>query len=435
MRHFVKRTLVTILTFEAALLLRRARPKIVSVTGNVGKTSTKDAIFAVLKDHIHTRKSEKSYNSELSVPLTVLGLENAWYNPLRWVKNLIDGFIIALYPGDYPKVLVLEMGVDQPGDMARLTKWIKPDVAVITRLPDVPVHVEFFSSPEEVVYEKLLLLDALKSEGIFVYNNDDEKVREAAQAIRQQSIGYSRYSLSQFTVSGDQIVYDGGRPVGIEFTLTHLDRAALMRVNGSLGVQHAYNCASATAVGSVFGIGIEDAMPALREQALPPGRMRLLRGIKDTLIIDDTYNSSPIAAEHALQTLKELQGTQRKVAVLGDMLELGQYSVREHEKLGEHVASSADLLITVGIRARKIAEGALEYGMNEKCIYQYDEIDRARSEVKNLIKLGDTILVKASQAIRAEVLVKEIMLEPERSAELLVRQDPAWKKKKIGAIV
>lgn len=434
MKDLFKRLVVTVLTWEAILLLRRTRPKIVAVTGNVGKTSTKDAVFAVLKDHMHARKSQKSYNSELSIPLTVLGLQNAWYNPIKWAKNMIDGLFIALFPGEYPEVLVLEMGVDRPGDMKKLTAWIKPDVVVITRLPDVPVHVEYFATPDAVVAEKLVLLEALKPDGVFVYNNDDEKVRDAAEATRQQSIGFSRYSLSQFTASADKVVYDGGIPVGLEFVLTHLQKAATMRVNGSLGVQHAYNYAAAAAVASVFGIEIEQAMKSLRQHVPPPGRMRIIRGIKDTLIIDDSYNASPTACERALLTLKELKGAKRKIAVLGDMLELGQYSVREHEKVGEMTAGCADVLVTIGVRARKIAEGALEHGMSEKMIYQYDDIHRARREVQNMIGKGDVLLVKASQSIRAEMLVHDIMLDTDQSDVLLVRQDPAWQKKPARAI-
>ena len=150
MRSIFKSLIVNILTFEAKLLLRRAKPKIIAVTGNVGKTSTKDAIYEVLRNHVHARKSEKSFNSELGVPLSVLGLDNAWSNPLLWIKNLVDGLILALFPANYPKFLVLEMGVDRPGDMKALTDWITPDVVVITRLPEVPVHVEYcllYTSP------------------------------------------------------------------------------------------------------------------------------------------------------------------------------------------------------------------------------------------------------------------------------------------------
>lgn len=426
MKSIFKSFVVAVLTFEAKLLLRRTRPKVIGITGSVGKTSVKDAIYAVLKDHHYTRKSEKSFNSELGVPLSVLGLENGWNNPFVWLKNLVDGLFIALHPGTYPEVLVLEMGVDRPGDMADLTSWIKPDVVVLTRLPDVPVHVEFFASPEEVVAEKRVLVDALKPDGVLVYNHDDEQCRIVASEVRQKAIGYSRYSLSQFTASTDRVVYQGGRAYALEFTLTHLDTASLMYVQGSLGVQHTYNYAAATAVGYLFDVPIEAATKSLREHMPPAGRMRIIPGIKDTLLIDDTYNSSPVAAERALHTLKELKGVRRRIAVLGDMLELGQYSVREHARLGEQAAGVVDMLITVGVRARGIARGALENGLSEKVILQYDDPERAGRELQELIEPGDTLLIKGSQGLRMERIVAELMAEPERAGELLVRQDRQW---------
>lgn len=427
MKGIFKSLVVKILTWEAKMLLRRTRPMVIGITGSVGKTSSKDAIYAVLKHHVYARKSDKSFNSELGVPLSVLGLPNAWNNPLLWLKNLVDGFMTALHPGEYPKVLILEMGVDRPGDMAALTSWIQPDVVLLTRLPDVPVHVEYFATPEAVVAEKRVLVDALKPDGVLVYNHDDEKCRQVAESIRQQAIGYSRYSLSQFTASSDKVIYDGGRAMALEFTLTHLNKAALMYVQGSLGVQHAYNYAAAAAVGSLFDIKIEDATRALREHTPPAGRMRLIPGIKDTTIIDDTYNSSPVACERALQTLKELKGVKRRIAVLGDMLELGQYSVREHERMGELAAKTVDILITVGVRARGIARGTLEHGLSEKVIFQYDDIDRAGRELQDMLEPGDMVLVKGSQGTRLEKVVEEIMLEPEKAAEYLVRQSKNWK--------
>ena len=427
MKNLFKNIIVAILSWEAKILLRRTKPKIIGITGSVGKTSTKDAIYSVLKGHVRVRKSEKSFNSEIGVPLSVLGLPNAWSNPLLWFKNIIDGLLVAIHPNDYPDVLVLEMGVDRPGDMAKLVSWLQPDVVVLTRLPDTPVHVEYFSTPEAVVAGKRVFVEALKPDGVLVYNQDDEAVRKIAENIHQPAIGYSRYSLSQFTASSDKVIYDKGNAQALEFTLTHLNKASLMYVQGSLGVQHAYNYAAAAAVGSLFDISIEEATRALREHLPPAGRMRLIAGIKGTTILDDTYNSSPVACERALQTLKELKGVKRRIAVLGDMLELGQYSVREHERMGELVAQTADILITVGVRARGIARGALENGLSEKAIFQYEEVGRAGQELQAMLQPGDMVLVKGSQGIRLEKLVEEIMAEPERASELLVRQGMNWK--------
>ena len=427
MKEILKKIIVAIITYEARLLLKRTRPKIVAVTGSVGKTSVKDAVYEVLRKKMHVRKSEKSFNSEIGIPLTVLGLQNGWNSPFLWIKNIIDGALCVLHPGNYPELLVLEMGVDRPGDMDANTTWIRPDVVVLTRLPQIPVHVEFFDSPEAVISEKLKLVNALKTDGVLIFNQDDEKVQKAADGILQQSIGYSRYSRSPFMASGDAIVYDDGKAIGYTFTLTHLNDSVYVNIRDSIGVQHTYTSAAAAAVGALFGVSLEEAAIALSSYTSQPGRMRLLRGIKDTLIIDDTYNASPIASEYSLETLKEMKGVKRRIAILGDMMELGHYSIPEHERIGRLAAKSADLLMTIGVRARGYAKGALDEGLSEKKILQFEEPVRAGKELQNLLKAGDVILVKGSQSIRGERLVEEIMAEPERAEELLVRQGEYWK--------
>ena len=429
MKEFFKKITVAILTFEAKLLLKRVKPKIVAITGSVGKTSTKDAIYVVLKNKVHARKSEKSFNSDIGVALTVLGLPNGWNNPFVWLKNIVDGALHALFSRGYPDVLVLEMGVDRPGDMKRLTKWIKPDVVVVTRLPDVPVHVEYFGSPEEVSDEKMQLAFTLKNDGIFIYNNDDEKIQHYLSEIRQQSFGFSRYSPSHFTASADTVIYDGAFPMGIEFMLTHIDENEKMRVLGSLGIQHTYSYAAAAAVGSLFDVSLKEAAKQLKEHVPPAGRMRVLHGMAGLVILDDTYNSSPTACEHAIQTLSELRTQGRKIAVLGDMLELGQFSVREHERIGEFLAKKVDMLVTLGVRARKIAEGALAYGLPEQNILQFDDIHILVETLKALLKPNDIVLVKASQGVRAEKIVASLLDEPAHASEYLVRQDAIWEKK------
>lgn len=426
MKEFFKKIVVLTLTFEAKLLLKRHRPIIIAVTGSVGKTSMKDAIYSVIKKHVSARKSEKSFNSEIGVPLTVLGLPNAWNNPFLWLKNIIDGLYIALFSRSYPAYLILETGVDRPGDMEKLTAWMKPDMVVLTRFPDVPVHVEFFSGPEQVVAEKMKLVTALKPEGVVIYNHDDEIITNELKNIRQQAIGFSRFLSSQFVASEDEIFYSDDHPAGISFTITHLGESQKVRVNGVIGLQLLYTYAGAIAVGMQCGISLADAAYALLEHQPAPGRMRVLPGLKGSVIIDDTYNSSPAAAEQALRTLKEIKHAKRRIAVLGDMLELGRFSAREHERIGEIVPECADVLFTVGIRAQKTAAAALAHGLSETVIFQYEDSARAGRELQAYLEPGDVVLVKGSQGVRAERVVEEVMQEPERAPELLVRQDTAW---------
>lgn len=429
MKSFLKKVVVAILSWEAKMLLRRHRPTIVAITGNVGKTTTKDAIYAAIKNSVSARKSEKSFNSEIGVPITVLGLHNAWGNPILWAKNIIDGFFIAFFSKQYPAVLVLEMGIDRPGDMERMAKWVSPDIVVLTRLPSVPVHVEYFNTPEQVVEEKMKLVSALKAEGTLVYNADDTIIEAQLPDVLQRTVGFSRYLESDFMGSGDRVVYSDDIPMGVEFAIKHGSESYTLQIQGTVGTQQVYACTAAVAVASALGVSLEEAVTSLGDMRTPNGRMRLIAGLKASVILDDTYNASPTACEQALQTLGEMRYAKRKIAVLGDMLELGRFSSKEHERLGEQVSKVADILLTIGVRARMIAEGALTMGMDEENILQYEDAARAGRELQAMLQPGDVVLVKASQGIRAERIVEEIMAEPELAPELLVRQDEEWIKR------
>jgi UDP-N-acetylmuramyl pentapeptide synthase len=428
MKQIFKKIVISLLTAEAKVLLRRHQPFVIAVTGSVGKTSMKDAIYSVLKVSYSVRKSQKSFNSDIGVPLAVLGLPNAWNNPFMWIKNLVDGFLIAFFSRDYPQYLVLETGVDRPGDMSKLTSWIKPDMVVLTRMPDIPVHVEYFATPEAVIAEKMQLVAALKPEGVVIYNHDDQNIERELATVRHKVIGFGRDLPTQFKASRDQIIYRDDVPAGICFNLEHITSQIEVRVFGAIGLPLVYTYSGAVAVGVACGMTLEAAAVALNDHIPAPGRMRILKGIKGSVIIDDTYNASPTAVEQALSTLKELKHAKRKIAVLGDMLELGRFSADAHEKVGSLAASTVDGLFTLGIRARKIAEGALENGLDEEVIFQHEDVVRAGKELQAYIKPGDVILIKASQGIRAEHVVEEVMAEPELASEYLVRQDEAWSK-------
>jgi len=158
--------------------------------------------------------------------------------------------------------------------------------------------------------------------------------------------------------------------------------------------------------------------------------MHLLPGIRDTLIIDDSYNSSPVAVAAALASLKELKTTGRKIAVMGDMLELGRYSIAAHRRMGEEAAAAADILVTVGIRSREAAETALDKNLGDGAVLQFDSSTEAGQYMAdNILKPGDIILVKGSQALRMERCVQEIMEQREDKEKLLVRQDRLWLRK------
>ncbi len=426
MKNIFKNIVVYILTLEAKILLKRHNPTIIAITGSVGKTSMKDAIYSILKKKYSTRKSEKSFNSDIGVALTVLGLPNAWNNPIFWLKNITDGLFIALFSREYPEYLILETGVDRPGDMVRLASWLRPRIVVLTRFPDVPVHVEFFATPEAVVAEKMALVEVLHSDGVVIYNHDDIIIQKELASVRQQAIGYGRELSTHFKASADEILYHDDVPVGMTFKLEHIGEVAQVRSMGAVGLPLVYTYTGAIAVAMQCGISLTDAVAALAEHSPAPGRMRILKGIKGSIIIDDTYNSSPIATENALATLREIKHAKRKIAVLGDMLELGRYSAGEHERIGGLVAEAAQVLFTLGVRSRKVAEGALEHGLDETYVFQYEDVLKAGKELQAYLRPGDVVLIKGSQGVRAEKVVEEVMQEPELASALLVRQDEEW---------
>jgi UDP-N-acetylmuramoyl-tripeptide--D-alanyl-D-alanine ligase len=148
MKKIFKKIIIAILTAEAKMALYRWDPKIIAVTGNVGKTSTKDAIYTIFSKLSTVQKSEKSFNSDIGVPLTILGLKNAWSNPILWTINIIIGLLTAIFKKRNEKWLILEIGADRPNDIKNITKWIKPDIAVINKIGETPVHVEYFGSAE-----------------------------------------------------------------------------------------------------------------------------------------------------------------------------------------------------------------------------------------------------------------------------------------------
>ncbi|HWO07774.1 MAG TPA: UDP-N-acetylmuramoyl-tripeptide--D-alanyl-D-alanine ligase [Candidatus Paceibacterota bacterium] len=431
MQPLLKQAVVAILTWEAQLVLKRHQPKIIAITGSAGKTTTKDAIFTVLSEGRHVRKSEKSYNSELGVPLAILGLESGWGSPWRWLVNIVKGALVAMLPHDYPDWLVLEVGADRPGDIRRIAKWLRPDIAVITSIPDIPVHVEFFSSPQALAREKKYLAEYLKFDGILVINGDDVHTKRIMQEFQSVAVSFGFEGQNAFVATDAGIQYENKRPVGMHFYSNHSGTKLSVSLFGALGTPRVYAALAALAVAEAAGVPQEAAADALRYWVPPPGRLRIIEGLKESLIIDDTYNSSPAAATAALDTLKEIKGFKKKIAVLGDMLELGRYSKDAHIAIGKKAAKVVDQLVTVGLRARAIAESARDGGLAEADIRQYEQGEAARAgkELENEIDKNTIILVKGSQSMRLEKTVEEIMAEPLRAAELLVRQDSDWKER------
>ncbi|OGI60059.1 hypothetical protein A2641_02710 [Candidatus Nomurabacteria bacterium RIFCSPHIGHO2_01_FULL_37_25] len=449
MKTILKKIIAYILQIESRLVIFRYKPKIVAITGSVGKTSTKDAVYAVLSGMSHVRKSEKSYNSEIGLPLTILGIPNGWNNPLVWVQNIWKGlwlFLSPFGPHKYPKWLVLEVGVGKPGDMRRTASWFKTDAVIITAISETPAHIEFFNSRKDLIKEKSELIKTLKPDGILILNADDEDVlsmrNQSKTKDKHRAITYGFTEGADVLASQDSIFYgDLGEPRGITFRIDERGNSLPVITEGVFGRNHVYASLGALAFSSILKFNMLDAVNSLKNYDVAPGRMRLLNGINGTLIIDDTYNSSPFACESALKTLGEVKCLGRKIAILGDMLELGKYTEEAHKNIGKIAKENCDVLVVVGHRAQAIKSGALEAGMNNANIFEFLDSYQAHEFVKTFVRAGppapdeggragDLVLVKGSQGMRMERVVEAILFDKENKEKLLVRQDKEWLKKK-----
>ncbi len=429
MKNILKKTVSLILIFIARQALARHKPKVVAITGNVGKTGAKDAIAAVLTRKYTVRKSDKSFNSDIGVPLAILGLPNAWANPFGWFSNFFRG-VQEVFSKDFPQVLVLEVGADRPRDIADIMKWLKPDIGVVTVMGKIPVHIEFFGSLEEVAKEKAEVVLATKESGNVILNFDDKIVSAMAVKSRAQVLTFGFNEGAFVRGENSHIYYEGEgierRPAGTSFKIIYDGNVLPVHLPGIAGKNASYSALAAFACGISFEINPISILEALGEVNFQPGRMRIIEGNKKTTIIDDTYNSSPVAVEHALEILSEIETDGRKIAVIGDMMELGNYTPEAHRSLGTMASKIVDILVCVGVRAKFIADGALSSGMTKKKIMLFDDSLSAGKALDLIIKKGDTILVKGSQYMRMERTVLEIMAEPARASELLVRQEEEW---------
>ncbi len=408
-------------------MLWKYKPKIIAITGSIGKTSTKDAIYAVVSKISYVRKSEKSYNSEIGLPLTILGLPNGWNNPLTWAQNFLKGLWLFIWPHKYPKWLILEVGVGKPGDMYKTASWLRSDAVIMTAIGETPAHIEFFNGKKQLIEEKSQLIKTLKKDGILILNADDESVLELKEKTKNVTITFGFNKEADLVGSGDSIFYtEGDVPDGLIFRVDQGGSSLPVVVEGVFGNNHMYAALGALALSSGMKWNMLDAVNALKNYDMPPGRMRLLSGINQSFIIDDTYNSSPFACESALKTLGEVKCKGRKIAVLGDMLELGKHTIDAHKNIGKIAKEKADMLLVVGPRAQHIKEGAEEAGMNGEKILEFSNSYLAGEYLQTLVQAGDLILIKGSQGVRMERAVEAILENKKNKNKLLVRQEKEW---------
>lgn len=415
----MKKLLELILKLFAKLVIKKYQPQVIGITGSVGKTSTKEAIFAVLNNNFHVRRNVKNYNNEIGLPLTILGRRSAGKNIFIWLAIFIHGLKLLLNKDkNYPEVLILEMAVDRPNDMDYLLSIVPPTIAVITTIGSS--HMEHFVDLESIIKEKAKILQPLTKNNYAVLNQDDEEVIKLINQCNCQVRSYGASKESSVQISRVNLI-EQDRQYGTSFRLTYQNKSQEIFLPSILGKQHAVAIASAVTVGLILNLELSDIVAQIKNYQPALGRTNLIKGIKDSWIIDDTYNSSPQSAQVALEILQKLPTKGEKLAVLGDMLELGNITETAHQDLGKLIVKlKIDYLYLVGERSRDIARGAKAAGMLEDKIYHFPFTEEAGLFLQDRVKTGDLVLVKGSRGMKMEKIVYEIMAKPWEADELLV---------------
>ena len=365
---------VTALQQIARFWRRKLDLRVIGITGSVGKSTTKEMVAEVLSQRYHTLKSPGNLNNEIGLPLSILKLS----------------------PG-YQRA-VLEMGFYVPGEIAFLCDIAQPQVGVVTNIGTV--HAERAGSQENIFIGKSELIQSLSEDGIAILNFDDPWVRKMEEKTRAQVFFYGLSSDADLWADN----VEGQGLEGIRFRL-HYKRETLHVRVPLIGRHSVHTALRAAAVGLVEGLTWQEIFSGLN-QGHTQLRLVAVRSKTGALILDDTYNASPESMLAALNLLDELDG--RKIAVLGDMLELGQYERQGHEMVGLRAAQVADTLLTLGERAHMIADAARKAGLKKSSVLEFDELEQIVDWLNENLSKEDSVLIKGSHGLRMDRIVNTL---------------------------
>lgn len=393
MKKIAKKLVAAVLGYQVRKLTKKNSIRVVGVVGSIGKTSTKLAVATVLSRELKVRYQEGNYNDLVSVPLVFFGEElPSLFNPLAWISLFWRNQKQLAKPYSY-EVAVVELGSDAPGQIAEFKKYLKLEIAVITAI--TPEHMQNFNGLDGVAEEELAVKDY---SALLLVNNDltDEKYLKRSQNL----LTYGLKNKSDYS----------------------FDSLGVTRPNVSMAEQ--YSALAAAAVAVKLGLTKEAIAAGLGEIKPYSGRMQRLKGIKDSIIIDDSYNASPAAMKLALDELYQTKAPQ-KIALLGNMNELGDYARQAHQEVGDYCdPRRMDLVVTLGPEANKyLAPAAAAAGCEVK---SFDSPYEAGGFIESVLKDHAVVLVKGSQnKVFAEEAIKSILASPADQSKL-VRQSKDW---------
>lgn len=404
---FAKSIVTKILWWQVNKLLKTNNVKVIGVVGSIGKTSTKYAVAQTLQTKRKVRWQEGNYNDLSIVPLVFFGHDiPSLFNPIEWTRLFLNNHSqLKNYPYE---IVVLELGTDGPGQIKEFGKYIKLDLAIVTAV--APEHMEYFITLDSVAEEELSVMDYSKQ---VILNKD---------LVDAKYIKKHKHLITYGTNDADYVIKNS-KKLNIS-----KNKKTLVNARRVLSSEIAYSKAAAAVVADIFGFNQNEILNAFDNLNGAPGRLQILKGLKGSTIIDDTYNSSPSAVIASLIMLYSFKA-KNKIAILGSMNELGESSKSAHEKVGLFCSSSQlNLVVTVGDEANKyLSSAAKKNGCEVKTFSNpYD----AGEFVKSQLKPSTAILVKGSQSnVYLEEAVK-VLLANMADSKKLVRQSGDWQSKK-----
>ncbi len=355
---------------------------VVGVTGSAGKTTTRSFTAALLSNGYRVLESKGNLNNDIGVPLSLLGLE------------------------DTHQAAVIEMGMNHPGEIRTLARLAQPQTAVLTNI--APVHLEFFSSLDEIAQAKGEILEHIPPDGLIVYNTDDPRLVAMAKRHKARGVSYGLENDADVRVINYR--YRGLEEMNFEVQTPGGGFSAQVPF---VGKHFLYNLAAAIAVALNSGLSerrVSEAVLGLRPLAMRGQVLRLMEGrFKGCTVWDDSYNANPYAVASVLDTVGRLTGFKRRILALGDMLELGKKAPELHREVGEKAgALGIDLLVAVGPHAGEVCQGAESRGMDSGRMHRFQDASQATECLVRELKDGDFLLVKGSRGIGMDQVVKRI---------------------------
>lgn len=404
----------------ALQVIRKYKPMVIMIVGSAGRAAAKEAIVAVLGKRFRTGKTHRFFKTGVDVFFTIID-----FKPLHQASGallILRSFFHALRQicfrnNSYPEVLILELSSDlRPGDIRHFARYLNPKIVVVSSIADISAAAKDYAESEKRAVEKTWAVRQVARDGFVILNRDDVAAWKMRELSKVKTTGFGFSEDAEMRILDWQIDF----PNGINFKLSNGGNILPVRLEGCVGKSHAYAAAVGAVIGLIKGLNLVEIADALLLYQAPQGRARILKGIKQTWVIDDTYSVSPVAMRAALEVLGSLTPVKRRVAVLGAENEINQSLPETREAIGRLAAKSADIIITVGEAAKDIAVGASAEGFSSKSLFHFVSPREAGKNLQQMIVPGDVILIKGSRLMNMPHVVEEIMAEPGRAAELLV---------------